>query len=141
MSRRPRDNRYSQRQPNYWETEYEGARYREEIGAGYNPKERKWPQGNGYGKKYGTRREKEMGGSYKPNGTQSQSYYTTQGPRRNGRYLPVKGSDNGQDGNGGDEGRDDKKKFRNTEYDFKDKREEESDTEDSYELEITPKQI
>ena len=62
----------------------------------------------------------------------------TQGPRRNGRYLPTKGSSNGQDGNGGDEGRDDKRKFGNSKYDFEDKREEASDTEDSCELEITP---
>ena len=46
-----------------------------------------------------------------------------------------------QDGNGGDDGRDDKKKFRYTKYDFEDKGEEESDTEDSYELEISPKQL
>ena len=85
--------------------------------------------------------EKKMVKSYKPNGAQSQIYYTTQGPRRNGKYLPVKGPGNGQGGNGGDEGRDDKKKFRNTKYDFEDKREEESDTEDSYELEITPRQL
>ena len=77
-----------------------------------------------------------MGKSYKPNGTQSQTYYTTQGPRRNGKYLPAKGPGNGQDGNRGDDGRDDKKKFRNTKDDFEDKREEESDAEDSYELEI-----
>ena len=89
-------------------------------------------------KRDGTGKEKEMGKSYKPNGAQSQTYYTIQGPRRNGRYLPVKGSGNGQDGNGGEKGKDDKKKFRNTKYDFEDKREEESDTEDSYELEITP---
>ena len=82
-----------------------------------------------------------MGKSFKPKGTQSQTYYTTQGPRRNGKYLPAKGLHNGQDGNGGDEGRDDKKKFRNTKDDFEDKREEESDTEDSYELEITPRQL
>ena len=59
----------------------------------------------------------------------------------NGKYLPAKGPGNGQDGNGGDEGRDDKMKFRNTKYDFEDTREEESDTEDSYELEITPRQL
>ena len=82
-----------------------------------------------------------MGKSYKSNGTQSQTYYTTQAPRQNGRYLPVKGPGNGQGGNGGDEGRDDRKKFRNTKYDFEDKGEEESDTEDSYELEITPRQL
>ena len=82
-----------------------------------------------------------MGKSYKSNGTQSQTYYTTQGPRRNDKYLPVKVPGNGQDGNGGDEGRDDKKKLRNTKYDFEDKGEEQSDTEDSYELEISPKQL
>ena len=65
----------------------------------------------------------------------------TQGPRRNGRYLPTKGSSNGQGRNGGDEGRDDKWKFGNSKYDFEDKREEESDTEDSCELEITPQQL
>ena len=82
-----------------------------------------------------------MGKSYKSNGAQSHAYYTTQGPRRNGKYLPAKGPGNGQDGNGADEGRDDKKKFRNTKFDFEDKGEEESDTENSYELEITPKQL
>ena len=112
------DSRYSQRQPNYWIIEYEGARYEKKLWAGYNSKEKKWPQGNGYRKRYGTGEKKETGKSYKSNGAQSQTYYTTQGPRRNGKYLPAKGPGNGQDGNGGDEGRDDKKKFRNTKYDF-----------------------
>ena len=120
---------------------YEGTWYEKEFGAGYNPKDRKWPQGNGYGRKYGTGEKKGTYRSYKPNGTQSQVYYMTQGPKRNGRYLPTKGSGNGQGGNGGDEGRDDKRKFGNSKYDFEDKREEESDTEDSCELEITPEQL
>ena len=97
--------------------------------------------GNGYRKRYGTGEKNERGKSYKSNGTCSQIYYTTLVPRRNGRYLPAKGPGNGQNGNGGDEGRDDKKKFRKTKYDVEDKGEEESDTEDSYELEITPKQL
>ena len=100
IPRRPRDGRYSQRPPNYWVTEYEGARYEKELGAGYNPKEKKWPQGNGYRKRYGTGEKKETGKSYKSNRAQSQTYYTTQGPRRNGRYLPAKGPGNGQNGNG-----------------------------------------
>ena len=50
----------------------------------------------------------------------------------------MKGTGNDQVGNGGDEGRDDKRKFRNSKYDKKD---EESDTENSCELEITPKQL
>ena len=53
----------------------------------------------------------------------------------------MRGTGNGQDGNGGDEGRDDKGKFRNSKYDFENKKDEESDTEDSCELEITPKQL
>ena len=141
VPRRPRDSRYSQGQPSYWLTEYEGAWYEKESGVGYNPGEKKWSQGNGYRDRYGTRKEKETGKSFKSNGAQSQTYYTTQGPRRNGGYLPAKGPGNGQNGNGGDEGRDDKKKYRNTKYDFEDKGEEESDTEDSYELEISPKQL
>ena len=64
-----------------------------------------------------------------------------QKPRRNGRHLPTKGTSNGQDGNGGDEGRDDKKKFKNSKYDFEDEKEEESNTEDFCELEITPEQL
>ena len=82
-----------------------------------------------------------MGKSYKTNWAQSQTYYTTQGPRRKDRYLPAKDPCSGQDGNREDEDRDDKKKFRNTKYGFEDKGEEESDTEDSYELEISPKQL
>ena len=53
----------------------------------------------------------------------------------------MKGTSNGQDGNGGDEGRDNKRKLKNSKYDFEDKKDEESDTEDSCELEITPKQL
>ena len=52
--RRPRDSRYSQSQHDYWATGYEGARYGKEFGAGYSPKDKKWPQGSGYGKRYGT---------------------------------------------------------------------------------------
>ena len=53
----------------------------------------------------------------------------------------MKGTGNGQDGDGGDEGKDDKWKFKSLRYDFEDKKDEESDTEDSCELEITPEQL
>ena len=138
---RLKDSKYTQNQPNNWMVGYEGTWYSKEFGAGYGPKDRKWPQGNGYGKRYGTREKKRTDKSYRPNGTQSQTYYTTQESRKNGKYLPMKGTDNGQDGNGEDKGRDDKRKFRNSKYDFEDKKDEESDTEDSCELEITPKQL
>ena len=55
--------------------------------------------------------------------------------------FPMKGTGNRQDENGGDKDRDDKRKFRNSKYDFENKKDEESDTEDSCELEITPKQL
>ena len=138
---RLKDSKYTQSQPNNWIAEYEGIWYRKEFGAGYNPKDRKWPQGDGYGKRYGTREKKRTDKSYRQNGTQSQTYYTTQESRKNGQYLPTKGTSNRQDGNGGDEGRDDKRKFRKSKYDFEDKKDEESDTEDSCELEITHKQL
>ena len=138
---RLKDSRYTQIQPYNWMAGYEGTWYRKEFGAGYNLKDKKWPQGNGYGKRYGTTEKKRTGKSYRQNGTQSQTYYTTQESKKNGQYLPMKDTSNGQDGNRGDEGRDDKRKLRNSKYDFEDKKDEESDTEDSCELEITPKQL
>ena len=42
---------------------------------------------------------------------------------------------------GGDKGNGGRKKYRNTNYDLGDEDEEESDTEDSFELEITPQQL
>ena len=109
---RLKDSKNIQSQPNDWTVGYEGTWYRKEFGAGYSPKDRKWPQGNGYGKRYGTREKKRTDKSYRPNGTQSQIFYTIQEPRKNGKYLPMKSTGNGQDGNGGDEGRDDRRTFK-----------------------------
>ena len=53
----------------------------------------------------------------------------------------MKGTSNRQDGNRRDEGKDNKRKFKSSKYDFEDKKDEESDTEDSCELEITPEQL
>ena len=61
--------------------------------------------------------------------------------RKNGQYLPKKDTSNGQDGNRRNEGKEDKTKFKNSKYVFEDKKDEESDTEDSCELEITPEQL
>ena len=141
VPQRLKDSNYTQSQPNYGMVGYEGTWYRRKFVAGYNPKSRKWPQGNGYGKRYGTKEKKGTGRSYRQNGTQSQIYYTTQEWRKNGQYLPMKSTGNGQDGNGGDEGKDDNRDFKNSKYDFEDKKDEESDTKDSCELEITPEQL
>ena len=120
---------------------YKGTWYRRKFGAGYNPRSRKWPQENGYGKRYGIKEKKGADRSYRQNGTQSQIYYITQGLKRNGQYLPTKGTGNGQGGDGGDGDKDDKRKFKSSKYDFEDKKDEESDTEDFCELEITPEQL
>ena len=48
VPQRLKDSKYTQSQPNNWMAGYEGTWYRKEFGAGYNPKDRKWPQGNGY---------------------------------------------------------------------------------------------
>ena len=111
VPQRLEDSKYTQSQPNNWMVGYEGTWYGKEFVAGYNPKGRKWPQGNGYGKRYGTKEKKGAGKSYRQNGTQSQTYYTTQELRKNGQYLLMKGTSNGQDGSGGDEGRDEKKEI------------------------------
>ena len=68
-------------------------------------------------------------------------YNTAYGSQRQGGYFPTKGTGNGQGGDGGDEDRNDKRKYRNTGIDFENNSYEESDIEDSYELEITPQQL
>ena len=50
VPQRLKDSKYTQSQPNNWTVGYERTWYRKEFGAGYNPKCRKWPQGNGYEK-------------------------------------------------------------------------------------------
>ena len=51
------------------------------------------------------------------------------------------GGQRGDDGSGGDKGNGDREEYRNTNYELGDEDEEESDTEDSFELEITPQQL
>ena len=67
VPQRLKDNKYTQSQPNDWMVGYKGTWYRNEFGAGYSPKDRRWPQENGYGKRYGTREKKRTDKSYRPN--------------------------------------------------------------------------
>ena len=48
---------------------------KENLGQDIPPKSRKWPPGNGYGKRYGTKEKKGTGKSYRQNGTQNQIYH------------------------------------------------------------------
>ena len=108
---------------------------------GYPLKEKRRTQWGGYGKQYGTGGERKGNQAYRTNGTQTQGRSTAYESQRQGSYFPTRSTGNGQGGNGGDEDRNDRKKYRNTGVNFENDSHEESDTEDSYELEITPQQL
>ena len=95
----------------------------------------------GYGRQYETGGERNSNQTYRTDGTQTQGCSTAYESQRQGSYVPTKSAGNGQGGNGGDEDRNDKKKYRDTGIGFENDSYEESDTEDSYELEITPQQL
>ena len=110
-------------------------------GKRYPLKEKRRTQWGGYGRQYGTGGERKGNQAYRTDGTQTQGHSTTYESQRQGNYFPTRSTGNGQGGNGGDEDRNDKKKYRDTEIGFENDSHEESDTEDSYELEITPQQL
>ena len=78
---------------------------------------------------------------YRTDGTQIQSHNAAYESQRQGRYFPTKSTGNGQGGNGGNGDRDDKKRYRDTRINCENDSHEESDTEDSYEIEITSQQL
>ena len=110
-------------------------------GKRYPLKEKQRTQWGGYGKQYGTGGERKSNQTYRTDRTQTQGCNTAYESQRQGSYFPTKSTGNGQGGNGGDEDRNDKKKYRDTRIGFENDSHEESDTEDSYELEITPQQL
>ena len=110
-------------------------------GKRYPLKEKRRTQWGGYGRQYGTGGERKSNQAYRTDGTQTQGRNTAYESQRQGSYFPTKSTENGQGGDGGDEDRNDKKKYRDTGISFENDGYEESDTEDSYELEITPQQL
>ena len=110
-------------------------------GKRYPLKERQRTQGGGYGKQYGTGGERRDYQAYRTDRTQPQSHNTAYGSQRQGSYFPTKSTGNEQGGNGGGEDRNDKKKYRDTGVNHENDSHEESDTEDSYEFEITSQQL
>ena len=110
-------------------------------GKRYPLKERWRTQWGGYGKQYGTSGERKGSQIYKTDRTQTQGRNTAYESQRQGGFFPTKSSGNEQGGNGGDEDRNDKKKYRDTKIGIENDSHEESDTEDSYEFEITPQQL
>ena len=87
------------------------------------------------------RRRKKSNQTYRTDGTQTQGRNTAYESQRQGSYLQTRGNGNGQGGNGGGEDRNDRKKYKDTEISFENDSHEASDTEDSYELAITPQQL
>ena len=147
---RPKDDRYAQGQNYSWNKDYVKPEYwnwhrpRYSYGPEYGHENKNWGQGNGYGKKYGTEDKKRPGKVYRASGTQGHTHHTNHRNREFAKFTPSRGIGGGQRGddrNGGDKGNGDRKKYRNTNYDIGDEDEEESDTEDSFELEITPQQL
>ena len=110
-------------------------------GKRYPLKEKRRIQWGGYGKQYGTGGERKGNQAYRTDGSQTQGHNTAYESQRQGNYFPTRSTGNGQGGNGGDKDRNDRKKYRDTGVSFENDSYEESDTEDSYELEITPQQL
>ena len=107
----------------------------------YPLKERPRNQWGGYGKQYGTSSERGGYQTYRTDRTQPQGHNTGYESQRQGRYLPTKDTGSRQGGNGGDEDENDKKKNKDTRISQESDSHEESDTENSYEFEITPQQL
>ena len=110
-------------------------------GKRYPLKEKRRTQWGGYGKQYDTGGKRKGNQAYRTDGTQTQGHNTAYESQRQGNYFPTRSTGNGQGGNGGDEDRNDKKKYWDTGVSFENDSYEEGDTEDSYELEITPQQL
>ena len=110
-------------------------------GKRYPLKERPRLQWGGYGKQYGANNERKDYQAYRTDRTQPQDHNTAYGSQRQGSYVPTRSTGNGQDGNGGNEDENDKKKYRDTRISQESDSHEESDTEDSYEFEITSQQL
>ena len=110
-------------------------------GKRYPLKERWRTQWGGYGKQYGTGGKRRSYQTYRADRTQTQSHNTAHESQRQSSYLPAKSTGNEQGGNGGGEDRNDKKKYRDTRINHENDSHEESDTEESYEFEITSQQL
>ena len=107
----------------------------------YPLKGRQKNQWGGYGKQYGAGSERRGYQTYRTDRTQPQDCNTAYGSQRQSSYIPTRSTGGGQGGNGGNGEENDKRKYRNTRISQESDSHEESDTEDSYEFEITSQQL
>ena len=127
----------------FWVENYGRPSYRNGYQMRYSDENRNWGQRNGYGRRYGNGNKNQQRRAHGGSATQTQTYHTTPKGRVSYRNTPSRRIGGGQgDGNGNGEDRNDKnrKRYRDTKYDLEEK-DEESDTEDSFEFEITPQQL
>ena len=126
----------------FWDDKYGRPNYRDRHQMRYTDENRNWGQRNGYGRRYGNGNKNQQRRAHGESTTQTQTYYTTPKGRVSYRNTPSRRIGGGQgDGNGNGEDNNDK-----IEEDIgilnmtEEKDEEDSDTEDSFEFEITPQQ-
>ena len=128
----------------FWNSNYDRPSYRNGYQMRYVDKNRNWGQRNGYGRRYGNGNKNQQRRAHGGSATQTQTYYTTPKGRASYRNTPSRRIGGGQEDsnrNGEDKDNKNRKRYRDTKYDFAEKDEEESDTEDSFEFEITPQQL
>ena len=128
----------------FWDGNYDGPSYRNGYQMGYAGENRNWGQRNGYGRRYGNGNKSQQRRAHGGSATQTQTYYTTPRERvsyRNTSSRRTAGGQGDDDGNGEDKDDKNRKRYIDTKYDFQEKDGEESDTEDSFEFEITPQQL
>ena len=110
-------------------------------GKRYPLKERFRNQWGGYGKQYGAGNERRGYQTYGTDRTPLQNHNTAYGLQRQGSYVPTQSTRSGQGGNGRNGDENDKKKYKDTRSSQESNSHKESDTEDSYEFEITSQQL
>ena len=111
---------------------------------GYPSENRNWEQRHGYGKRYGNGNKNQQRRAHGGTITQTQTQHITPKERVPYKSTPsrrMSGRQGAGDENGEDKDDKNRKKYRDIKYDFGGKDEEESDTEDSFEFEITPQQL
>ena len=113
----------------------------ESQGKRYPLKGRPRNQWGGYGKQYGASNERRGYQTYRTDKTQPQDRNTAYGSQRQGSYVPTRSTGNGQGSNRRNGDVNDKKKYKHTRISQASDSHEESDTEDSYEFEITSQQL
>ena len=128
----------------FWNGGYSGPNYRNGYQMGYPGEDRNWEQRNGYGRRYGNGNRNQQRRVHGGTTTQTQTQHTTPKERVPYKNTPSRRM-SGRQGDGGENGEDkndkNRKKYRDIKYDFEEKDEEESDTKDSFEFEITPQQL